>query len=208
MSLKCVCVFFFHHFFVLLYVQPQPFYVPTLEDEVETQRQQKVAELKASGKTGTAVTEESFNVWLENKRQARKAAAMKLVEAEFKKKKGGKGLSVLSGRDLYEYKADLFRDMDDDDAGDAVLVVDDVNDDDNDADTDTNDQRTPTVSRQSSSFNDDEDDDDDDEQNGTSISNHAPNGNLATVDEMAARVQSDLFLEGDVDDLDDLEDDD
>mmetsp|Transcript_31919 Transcript_31919/g.66011 ORF Transcript_31919/g.66011 Transcript_31919/m.66011 type:complete len:94 (-) Transcript_31919:114-395(-) len=36
-----------------------------------------------------------------------------------KKKKGGKGLSVLSGRELYTYKKDLFRDMDDD--GDEVV---------------------------------------------------------------------------------------
>jgi hypothetical protein len=32
------------------------------------------------------------------------------VEAELKKKKGGKGLSVLSGRALFEYKQDLFKD--------------------------------------------------------------------------------------------------
>ena len=35
-----------------------------------------------------------------------------------KKKKGGKGLSVLSGRELYDYKKDLFKDQDDGD--DAV----------------------------------------------------------------------------------------
>lgn len=35
-----------------------------------------------------------------------------------KKKKGGKGLSVLSGRELYNYKKDLFKDQDDGD--DAV----------------------------------------------------------------------------------------
>jgi hypothetical protein len=31
-----------------------------------------------------------------------------MVETELRKKKGGKGLAVLSGRDLYEYKRDLF----------------------------------------------------------------------------------------------------
>ncbi len=36
-----------------------------------------------------------------------------------KKKKGGKGLSILSGRELYNYKKELFRDMDDD--GDDVV---------------------------------------------------------------------------------------
>ena len=38
-----------------------------------------------------------------------------------KKKKGGKGLSVLSGRELYNYKKDLFRDQEED--GDDVGVV-------------------------------------------------------------------------------------
>jgi DRG Family Regulatory Proteins, Tma46 len=181
--------------------------VPTLEDEVEAQRQQKVAELKASGNPGTAVTEESFNAWLENKRKARKEAALKLVEAEFKKKKGGKGLSVLSGRDLYEYKADLFRDMDGDEQ-DVALVVEDVDDDNGDAGDNDNidNDNTPTVSRQASSSVNDDDGDDDEVPNGSS-SNGTSSNLVATVDEMAAKVQSDLFLEGDVDDLDDLEDD-
>jgi hypothetical protein len=47
----------------------------------------------------------------------------KLVEAEMKKKKGGKGLSVLSGRELYNYKRELFKDQE----GDADLVMDVAN---------------------------------------------------------------------------------
>lgn len=79
-----------------------------MEDKIESQRQKKVAELKASGKKGTPVTPETFRAWQERKRKRKADAARKLVEAELKKKKGGKGLAVLSGRDLYEYKKDLF----------------------------------------------------------------------------------------------------
>ncbi|KAL7473284.1 hypothetical protein ACHAXS_013735 [Conticribra weissflogii] len=97
----------------------KPNYVPTLEDEIESQRQKKLAELKASGKKGTPVTEATFKEWQERKRKRKEAQAKKLVEAEMKKKKGGKGLSILSGRELYNYKKELFRDMDDD--GDDVV---------------------------------------------------------------------------------------
>jgi len=80
------------------------------------------------------------------------------VEAEFKKKKGGKGLSVLSGRDLFEYKRELFKD--DVDADDTMNI--------------------------------------------------APAAELIEeeIKEVAEKVQSDLFLNGDDDDLDDLDDDD
>lgn len=45
---------------------------------------------------------------------------------ELKKKKGGKGLSVLSGRDLFEYKRDLFKDDDDANDVDVGLLSDEV----------------------------------------------------------------------------------
>jgi len=132
------------------------------------QRQKKVAELKASGNV-TPITETTFNEWLDRKRKARADAAKKLVEAEMKKKKGGKGLAVLSGRDLYEYKKSLF----------------DAGNDEQDIDT-------------SGMEPDDEDGDDTQQQNGD-----------ANVAHVAAKVESDLFLEGDddLDDLDDLEED-
>jgi hypothetical protein len=114
-----------------------------------------VEEMKKSGK-GTPVTPESFGVWQDRKRQKRAEAAKKLVETELRKKKGGKGLAVLSGRDLYEYKKDLFT------VADATAE----------------------------SKNEDE--------NKLAESN---------VEEVAAKVESDLFLEGDDDDLDDLDDD-
>lgn len=90
-------------------LKEDPNYVPTLEDKIEAERQVKVAELKKSGK-GTKVTPESFAIWQEKKRKIKSAIAKKMVEQEFKKKKGGKGLAVLSGRALYEYKRDLFKD--------------------------------------------------------------------------------------------------
>lgn len=126
-----------------------------------------VEDLKKSGKKGTPVTEESFKAWQERKRKRRAEESKKLVEAEMRKKKGGKGLAVLSGRALYEYKRDLFKD----------------------------------------------------EEEGTSLPSEAKdqpgtttNGNGATADvnDVVAKVQENLFLEGgdddDLDDLDDLDD--
>lgn len=97
-----------------------PNYVMTIEDEIEQQRMDMFAKLKASGKKGTPITEQTFNAWLETKRKKRAAAAKKLVEAEMKKKAGGKGLSVLSGRDLYTYNKDLF--VDDEGATDVAKI--------------------------------------------------------------------------------------
>ena len=72
-----------------------------------------------------------------------------------RKKKGGKGLAVLSGRALYEYKKDLF-----------------------------NIENEPESKEKP--------DDNGDKEN--------------TIEEVANKVQSDLFLEGDDDSLDDLDD--
>lgn len=149
-----------------------------MEDEIEMERQRKVAEFKASGKKGTPVTPESFKIWQDKKRKARAEAAKKLVENEMKKKKGGKGLAVLSGRDLYEYKASLF----------------DVGNDEEDVDT------------SGAEPQDDDNENENDEQNGEKM-NGDKNTNGDDVENVAAKVQSDLFLEGDDDDLDDLDDD-
>lgn len=143
-----------------------PNYVRTLEDEVELQRQKKLQELREKGIKGTPVTEATFKEWQEKKRKRKAEAAKKLVEAELKKKKGGKGLAVLSGRDLYEYKRDLFKD--DEDADGEVYEKEE------------------------------------EEDHETS-----PVENVAeeeTILEVADKVQSDLFLEGSDDDLDDLDD--
>lgn len=139
----------------------QPNYVPTIEDEIELLRSKLVDDLKKEGKTGTPVNPETFAIWQDKKRKARAEAAAKKVEAELKKKKGGKGLSVLSGRDLYEYRKELFSKVDDD--GDDTEMV-----------------MPPRT--------DNTDDDGD-------------------VGQVAEKVQSDLFLQGADDDLDDIEDD-
>ena len=131
----------------------QPDYVPTLEDDIESQRQVKVAELKASGK-GTPINPETFGVWQEKKQKRKREASKKVVEAELRKKKGGKGLAVLSGKDLYEYKKDLFKDHNE--TGDTNIDLQGLDDE--------------------------------------------------KVEEVAATVESKLFLAGDDEDLDDLDD--
>lgn len=132
-------------------LKEDPNYVPTLEDKIEAERQKKVAEFKKNGNKGTPITPETFAVWQEKKRKRRAEASRKLVEQEMRKKKGGKGLAVLSGRALYEYKKDLFN---------------------------VESESAPTESS---------------------------DGN-AEIDQVATQVQSELFLEGDDDSLDDLDD--
>lgn len=136
-------------------LREDPNYVPTLEDKIEAERQKKVEDLKKNGRKGTPITQESFAVWQEKKRKRKAEESRKMVEQEMRKKKGGKGLAVLSGRALYEYKKDLFAIE-----GEA-------------------------------------------ESNEKSDENGAKD-NL--IDEVANKVQSDLFLEGDDDSLDDLDD--
>ncbi|CAB9530441.1 expressed unknown protein [Seminavis robusta] len=158
-------------------LREDPNYVPTLEDEIEMQRQTKIEELKKSGKS-TPITEATFKEWQERKRKVKAEAAKKLVEAEMKKKKGGKGLAVLSGRALYEYKKSLFT------AGDEEEDVDtSIPEPDDEDTTATNNDTTTEQEKQQSA---------------------TTNGDVANV---AAKVETDLFLEGDDDDLDDLEDD-
>ena len=151
--------------------------MPTIEDDIEMARQTKVAELKKAG-TGTPVTPESFAAWQEIKIKKRKELVRKKVEAEFRKKKGGKGLAILSGRDLYEYKAELFRDRDD-----------------NDNDSGSEGEDKPIAAAETTAV----------APKDTGMAEDKENGDH--VDEVAAQVQSDLFLQGDDDDLDDLEDD-
>ncbi len=160
-------------FFLNVCIPSQPNYVPTLEDEVETQRQKMFDELKKSGKKGTPVTEETLKAWLERKRQKRAEESKKLVEAELRKRKGGKGLSVLSGRDLYEFNKELF--VDDENAADEKETQ---------KNEENFDQDTPS-------------------SNKTSIIMSSPDA-LGLVTE---RIDTNLFLEGDDDDLDDVEDD-
>jgi hypothetical protein len=159
-----------------------------LEDEIEVERQKKVAELKAKGIAGTPVTPETFAIWQDKKRQQRAEQAKKLVEAEFKKKKGGKGLAVLSGRDLYEYKKDLFQINDDD-------VIDEGEEQQQPQPNGMGIGTTATTTTSASA---------------TATDGQEGNNNgipSVEVQEVVEKVQTDLFLAGDDDELDDLEDD-
>jgi hypothetical protein len=166
-------------------LKEDPNYVPTLEDKIEAERQIKVEELKKSGK-GTPVTPETFAAWQERKRKRKAEEAKKLVEAELKKKKGGKGLAVLSGRALYEYKQDLFNIADYDDDGTGATGGSNSGKEGVDG--------SPSSSSSSSSQTGDIDKED----------NNDPNDEQE-VENVAEKVQSELFLEGDDDDLDDLD---
>mmetsp|Transcript_7286 Transcript_7286/g.7986 ORF Transcript_7286/g.7986 Transcript_7286/m.7986 type:complete len:401 (+) Transcript_7286:118-1320(+) len=86
----------------------------TIEDIIEEQR----AKLAAEGKKGTPVTEESFAKWRAEKLAKKQADAEARLKAEQMKKKGGKGLSVLSGKELFSYNAALF--IDDESAFDTT----------------------------------------------------------------------------------------
>lgn len=161
-------------------LREDPNYVPTLEDEIESQRQKLVEDLKKKGVKGTPVTQETLREWQGKKRKQKEDAARKLVEAEMKKKKGGKGLSVLSGRALYAYNQSLFVDQDDDN----IQVVDNEN----------YTTQSSIAGREGADIN---------ESNAASDQNDA-------IHEVSKGLQSELFLDenDDDDDLDDLIEDD
>lgn len=160
-------------------LREDPNYIPTLEDEIESQRQAMVEKILKSGKKGTPVTPETFAAWQDRKRKRRAEEAKKLVEAEMRKKKGGKGLSILSGRDLYEYKKELFADDDD------ILAL--LKEEMEDEEEKKQQKEEEEVVR-------------------PPLGTKDHNGGV-DVEAVAEKVQSDLFLEGDDDDLDDIEDD-
>lgn len=163
----------------ILLLSLQPNYVPTLEDEIEMLRSKLVEDLKKEGKTGTPINPETFGIWQEKKRLKRASEMAKKVEAELRKKKGGKGLSVLSGRDLYQYKRELFTKIDDEDGKDDVAMT--------------------LPSRDDRAANNDDDDYE-------KINVDDNNGNNM-VNEIATKVQAELFLNEGDDDLDDILDD-
>ena len=159
-------------------LKEDPNYVPTLEDEIESQRQAMVESLKKSGKKGTPVTPETFKVWQDKKRKRRVEEIKKKVDVELRKKKGGKGLAVLSGRDLYEYKRELF--VDRDTTEDGISEVDGI-----------------AEANSSKRLSDDL---------GDLSEGKAKMPVGTTVDAVAEKIDSDLFLVGDDEDLDDLDD--
>lgn len=176
-------------------LKEDPNYVPTIEDEIEMERQKVLNELKAAGKVGTPVTPDTFAIWNQAKKLKRQEEIKKRVETEFKKKKGGKGLSVLSGRDLYEYKKELFNKFDDDNDVDDAMFTTSISDG-----TGYNTATTTTLSHQSSM-------DEVTDNNEKEYNANGKSGNDA-IDLVGSSIQSALFLQGDDDDLDDIDDDD
>ncbi|CEM07748.1 unnamed protein product [Vitrella brassicaformis CCMP3155] len=89
-----------------------------VDEEDETLIEELIEEERASLKRDglTPVTLETFQAWKKRKEDDRLAALEEERQAEAKKT-GGKGLGVMSGRDLFTYDPTLF--VDDDDAADA-----------------------------------------------------------------------------------------
>ncbi|CAM9552181.1 unnamed protein product [Discosporangium mesarthrocarpum] len=78
----------------------------TLEDKIEEQR----TKLRNEGKKGTPVNEETLKKWKADRKARKLEEERRKVEAEMKKKGKGKGLSILSGRALFDYDSTLFQD--------------------------------------------------------------------------------------------------
>mmetsp|Transcript_22885 Transcript_22885/g.42042 ORF Transcript_22885/g.42042 Transcript_22885/m.42042 type:complete len:327 (+) Transcript_22885:76-1056(+) len=169
----------------------------TLEQVIELQR----AKMRSAGNMGTPVTEVTLAKWKADRAARRALVAKDKVEAEMRKKKGGKGLSVLSGRELFIYNQSLFVD-------------------DEDADNDEYERHS-----------DAEDDEEDEEGHGCSglggddylgaedtssvgdTSRGAAEAGEATKveaasEQVAVALQESLYLDGSDDDFDDLDDDD
>eukprot|EP00923_Selenidium_pygospionis_P007518 GHVN01012864.1.p2 GENE.GHVN01012864.1~~GHVN01012864.1.p2 ORF type:complete len:364 (+),score=107.25 GHVN01012864.1:1816-2907(+) len=155
-----------------------------LEEAIERER----AELSG---TGTPVTLESFEKWKKEK----EAARVRAVEAErvkAAKKTGGRGLEILSGRDLFSYDPTLF--VDDDGAADEMDYEEDEEEEAERHEREEEESRRAQAEATSATNNDD--DDNDDERDGGEESE----GSLG-----AERAH--LFLEeGNEPDLDDLDD--
>lgn len=82
--------------------------------------------MQYEGKNKTPVTAESFAKWKADKAEQKKRENAEKVAQELKKKTKGKGLSVLSGKDLFEYDASLF--VDDEEANDESVDLTQVRD--------------------------------------------------------------------------------
>jgi len=159
----------------------------SLEEIIEERRRALVG-------PGTPVNAETFKAW----KQAKEASRFEQVEEDRKalaKKTGGKGLSAMSGRDLFTYDATLFVDDDGAVSEDAYDEREDVLED-----------------RDSDEEEDDDDDDDGPDDEAVEVDRGAKAAGAAASSEAPAAVaiNKDLFLQeadDDLDDLDDLDDD-
>ena len=88
----------------------------TLDEKIEEER----AKMVADGKAVTPCTLDNFKAWKERKRLAKEAE----LEALRKAPEKSKGLSTLSGRDLFQYDPTLF--VDDESADADVYELEDI----------------------------------------------------------------------------------
>jgi hypothetical protein len=96
-----------------IYIDDEPqaveiFRERTIEDIIEEQRQK----LALEGKKGTPVTAESFAKWRAAKLARIQSEAEARMKAESIKKGKAKGLQTLSGKQLFNFDASLFKDDD------------------------------------------------------------------------------------------------
>jgi len=158
-----------------------------LDQRIEQQRE----DMRKKGVKGTPVTAESFAAWKKRKAERLRAENEAALRAEQLKKKGGKGLSVLSGKDLF--------------AIDASLFVDDA-----EATEDTGYERREEEDHDDDQVRDDGDDDHHDDADPP----RPPDEHKESPDEPpdppapSAVGNASLYLDGDDDDLDNLDDDD
>lgn len=163
--------------------------VLTLEQVIELQR----AKMRAEGTCGTPVTEESLAAWKARRAEKRRLEATAKVEAELRKKKGGKGLSVLSGKELFAYNQSLFVDDDDADAEEYERTSDAEDEDEGGGADGAGDREKASRAAAEDSDTDSEDD--------------APvKAQNKEGEQVAVALQESLYLEGSDDDLDDLDD--
>lgn len=160
-----------------------------LEEIIEERR-------KALTGPGTPVNAETFKAWKE-KKEAERLAAVEESRKEMAKKTGGKGLTAMSGKDLFHYDASLF--VDDDGA----------------VSEDAYEEREDGLEDREASEDEDDDDEDEAEPDGeavdeareTKAASSGAAGDREAPGDVA--INKDLFLQeaDDLDDLDDLDDD-
>lgn len=170
--------------------------VLTLEQVIELQR----AKMRADGAAGTPVTEESLAAWKARRAEKRRLEATAKVEAELRKKKGGKGLSVLSGKELFAYNQSLF--VDDEDADvEQYERTSDAEDEEDDGDETKGGAGGVAAAgggQASRAAAVDSDSDSEDEP--------PVKAQNVAGEQVAVALQESLYLEGSDDDLDDLDD--
>jgi len=165
----------------------------TLEDLIEEQRER----FRAEGRSGTPITQESLAKWKADKAERRRVEAARKVQEELKKK-GGKGLAVLSGKDLFSYNAALF--VDDDEA-----IADEINERLHEIEEEGAPSSTENISHGNLESKDEEKEEKLEDAPPIEVTE------ILLEDEgsqIAIAVQEHLYLDGDDADLDDIEDSD